>query len=137
MDAGDTGRADLDVLTFVASLAASMRDSQVAVIAEYLRQHVGQTVGDALTSRIKRHKVPGPEAFRQAMKAVPEARAEPLIAAAKAVLDKVGRDGDLDRGVLAMLHARKAFVGRHVMPSSDDDSGVGGPPPVTLRVDGL
>lgn len=107
-------RFDLDVLTFVASLSSKMRDSQVKLIVDYLAKHVGVTSDPDLLRLIKRHLVPGPENFRQAMKAVPQERAAALLAVAAAVLTEVRRDGDLDRGILAMLEARKAYIGRYV-----------------------
>lgn len=104
---------DLDVLTFVATLSSKMRDSQVGIIADYLTQKVGVARSAELERNIKRHRVPGPEVFRQAMKGVPQSRADDLLVTAQALLDKVRRDGDLDRGVMAMLHARKEFFGRY------------------------
>jgi|GEM_PF-2684467 len=105
---------DLDVLTFVASLSSKMRDSQVGVIAHYLAAQLGG--GRDWAKIVKRHRVPGPEDFRQAFKHVPRARGDALMAAAEAVLRKVGRDGELDRGVMAMAQVRRAFIGKY-----DDD----------------
>lgn len=102
---------ELDVLTFVASLSSSMRDSQVGVIAQYLEAQLG--AGREWARIVKRHRVPGPEDFRQAFKHVPHGRGDALMAAAEAVLQKVGRDGELDRGVLAMAQARRAFIGKY------------------------
>lgn len=104
---------DLDVLTFVASLSSRMRDSQVAIIAEYLVQKVGRPRDADLERNIKRHRVPGPEQFRQAVKAIPKVRADDLLATAQAVLDKVRRNGDLDRGIMAMLQDRKVYFGKY------------------------
>ena len=102
---------DLNVLTFVATLSSKMRDSQVGVIAEYLSTQVG---GNHDWLRIvKRHCPPNPEDFRQAFKRVPRRRGDALMEAAEAVLKKVNRDGDLDRGVMAMAQVRRAFIGKY------------------------
>lgn len=104
---------DLDVLTFVASLSSKMRDSQLPVIAAYLVAHAGAAAGPDLDRQIRRHRVPGPEAMRQSMKAIPRGRADALLEACAAVLAAVKRAGDLDRGVLAMLEKRKALIGNN------------------------
>lgn len=102
---------DLNVLTFVATLSSKMRDSQIGVIAEYLSTQVG---GERDWVRIvKRHRPPNPEDFRQAFKHLPRRRGDALMEAAAAVLKKVNRDGDLDRGVMAMAQVRRAFIGKY------------------------
>lgn len=108
-----SGRFDLDVLTFVASLSSKMRDSQVPLIAEYLVKTVGLEAAPELDRRIKKHRVPGPEEMRQAMKCIPRARADALLAAAEELLRKVKRDGDLDRGIMAVLRKRKDLIGNY------------------------
>lgn len=112
-DPAYAARFDLDVLTFVASLSSKMRESQVKIMAVYLSTHCGLDPGNDLARMVKKHRVPGPEAFRQAMKSVPGARADVLLATAQELLNKVRRDGDLDRGVMAMLAARKVFIGKY------------------------
>lgn len=102
---------DLNVLTFVATLSSKMRDSQAGVIVEYLSTQLG---GDRDWARIvRRHRPPNPEDFRQAFKHVPSRRGDALMEAAAAVLRKVNRDGDLDRGVMAMAQVRRAFIGKY------------------------
>jgi hypothetical protein len=103
---------DLNVLTFVASLSSKMRESQVTTIAEYLAANIDSSRDWARI--VKRHKPPNPEDFRQAFKHVPRQRGEALMEAARAVLKKVNRDGDLDRGVMAMAQVRMTFIGKYV-----------------------
>lgn len=112
-DATYAARFDLDVLTFVASLSSKMRESQVKIISAYLVKHCGMDEGQDLDRYVKKHRVPGPEAFRQAMKSVPGARADVLLETAQALLTKVRRTGDLDRGVMEMLASRKVFIGKY------------------------
>jgi hypothetical protein len=102
---------DLNVLTFVASLSSKMRDTQVATIAEYLSTNIDRSRD--WVRIVKRHKPPNPEGFRQAFKHVPRQRGEALMDAAAAVLKRVNRDGDLDRGVMAMAQVRMTFIGKY------------------------
>ena len=112
-DPSSAARFDLDVLTFVASLSSKMRESQVKILSGYLVEHCGLDATADLARMVKKHRVPGPEAFRQAMKSVPGSRADALLLTARELLQKVKRNGPLDQGVMAMLEARKVYIGKY------------------------
>lgn len=103
----------IDVLMFVATLSAGMRDSQVALLADFILSKTHNAADHGTWTRfVERRTAPNPVGFREALKCIPFEHLDDLIATARAILAKVKRSAEMDVGVVRALEITRERLGR-------------------------
>lgn len=95
---------EVDILLFVGTLSAGLRDTQVKIIVDHLaRDEVLAKFVGVLPSMVKRRPAPNPVRFREHVKVLEPLQGQQVREVAEAILVKTKRKGELDRGVLEAI----------------------------------
>lgn len=95
---------EVDILLFVGTLSAGLRDTQIKIIVDHLaRDEVLAKFVGVLPSMVKRRHAPNPVRFRECLKMLEPLQGQQVREVAEAILVKTKRKADLDRGVLEAI----------------------------------